>query len=352
MRARSRARRTRLSRSSSTRAEPAATARTRSTSPRRRASCSPAAALPVAKHGNRAASSACGSADVLEASGIAIDAGPELARRQLERERFTFLFAPQLPSRDERGRAGPSRTRRAHRVQYPRSARESRAAPRIKSSASRARRISNSSASRSRRLGGRAGAVVHARSGIDEIAGDVATDVYQFASRRAAALDARSARPRHSCARAVRSPAVRPPERRRAACHSRGRTFAAGRCRSRSTPRSCSSSRIARRISQKDSRLARTSLASGAALARLRTHARRRTGVPKETFGERHPRQTLCRQGRVARARRSAREAMPNSSERAERRARRAPSVRARVARGARAGGRSPKSSVRRRRSA
>ena len=50
--------------------------------------------LHVAKHGNRAASSLCGSADVLEACGFSIDTPPEIARLQLERERFTFLFAP------------------------------------------------------------------------------------------------------------------------------------------------------------------------------------------------------------------------------------------------------------------
>jgi anthranilate phosphoribosyltransferase len=48
----------------------------------------------VAKHGNRAASSACGSADVLEALGVKIDLGPEGVSRCVEEVRVGFMFAP------------------------------------------------------------------------------------------------------------------------------------------------------------------------------------------------------------------------------------------------------------------
>jgi anthranilate phosphoribosyltransferase len=50
--------------------------------------------LPIAKHGNRAVSSRCGSADVLEACGMRIDGPPAIARRCLDETRLCFLYAP------------------------------------------------------------------------------------------------------------------------------------------------------------------------------------------------------------------------------------------------------------------
>jgi len=55
-----------------------------------------AAGLTVAKHGNRAVSSQCGSADVLEALGVNISAGPEIMEECLQEIGIAFLFAPQL----------------------------------------------------------------------------------------------------------------------------------------------------------------------------------------------------------------------------------------------------------------
>ncbi len=53
-----------------------------------------AAGCRVVKHGNRAVSSKCGSADVLEAVGIALAQDPDSARKQLAETGFTFLLAP------------------------------------------------------------------------------------------------------------------------------------------------------------------------------------------------------------------------------------------------------------------
>jgi anthranilate phosphoribosyltransferase len=55
-----------------------------------------AAGLTVAKHGNRAVSSGCGSADVLEALGVKIDAAPEIVEECLQEIGIGFLFAPRL----------------------------------------------------------------------------------------------------------------------------------------------------------------------------------------------------------------------------------------------------------------
>ena len=52
-----------------------------------------AAGIPIAKHGNRAASSKCGAADVLEALGAKITVTPEKSKEILNKINFCFLFA-------------------------------------------------------------------------------------------------------------------------------------------------------------------------------------------------------------------------------------------------------------------
>lgn len=52
--------------------------------------------LAVAKHGNRAATSKCGSADVLEALGVTLDLPPERLGQCIEEVGIGFLFAPSM----------------------------------------------------------------------------------------------------------------------------------------------------------------------------------------------------------------------------------------------------------------
>lgn len=138
-----------------------------------------AAGIPVAKHGNRAASSACGSADVLEAAGMRIELAPETAAAMLRETGFTFLYAPRYhpamrtvgPVRRELG------VRTVFNVLGP-----------LTNPASATHQVVGVARAELvelmgevlRGLGVRAGAVVHAASGIDEVSGEGPTTVYSF----------------------------------------------------------------------------------------------------------------------------------------------------------------------------
>ncbi len=138
-----------------------------------------AAGIPVAKHGNRAASSACGSADVLEATGLPIDLAPERAARMLREVNFTFMYAARYhpamknvgPIRRELGVRtifnvlGPLTNPARATVQIVGVARPELLEPLAHVLVE---------------LGVRRGAVVFGENGIDEVAGDVPTMVYSF----------------------------------------------------------------------------------------------------------------------------------------------------------------------------
>ena len=66
------------------------------------------AGVPVAKHGNRAATSRCGSADLLEALGVKIDLDAVGVRRCLSEAGIGFLFAPMF--HPAMGHAAPVRS--------------------------------------------------------------------------------------------------------------------------------------------------------------------------------------------------------------------------------------------------
>ncbi len=53
-----------------------------------------AAGVPIAKHGNRSATSRSGSADLLEALGVAIELSPEQVSESIREVGFGFMFAP------------------------------------------------------------------------------------------------------------------------------------------------------------------------------------------------------------------------------------------------------------------
>ncbi|MFR5875667.1 MAG: anthranilate phosphoribosyltransferase [Eubacterium sp.] len=57
-----------------------------------------AAGITIAKHGNRAASSNCGTADCLEALGVKIDCEPEVMQKSLKDNKMVFFFAQKYHS--------------------------------------------------------------------------------------------------------------------------------------------------------------------------------------------------------------------------------------------------------------
>ena len=73
------------------------------------------AGVTVVKHGNRAASSACGTADLLEHFGIPLDLGPEGVARCVARGRHRLLLRGPLPPRHAARRGAPARAGRARR---------------------------------------------------------------------------------------------------------------------------------------------------------------------------------------------------------------------------------------------
>ena len=138
-----------------------------------------AAGVPVAKHGNRAASSACGSADVLEANGLELDLPPERAARSLAKSNFAFMFAPRYhpamknvaPVRGELG------VRTIFNVLGPLT-NPARATHQVVGVARP--ELLEPVCAVLNELGASAAAVVHGPGGIDEIGGDGLTRIVSF----------------------------------------------------------------------------------------------------------------------------------------------------------------------------
>jgi anthranilate phosphoribosyltransferase len=142
------------------------------------------AGIPVAKHGNRSASSACGSADVLEATGLPIDVSPDRAADMLRGAHFTFMFSPRY--HPAMRNVGPVRRelgiKTIFNVLGPLT-NPARATIQIVGVADA--KLLEPIGDVLRGLGVRKGAVVRGENGIDEVAGDVPTEVYSFDERGA-----------------------------------------------------------------------------------------------------------------------------------------------------------------------
>ena len=138
-----------------------------------------ACGVPVAKHGNRAASSRCGSADVLEELGVRLDHSPEEAREQLQSGGVAFLFAQQYhPAM--RAVAALRKTlgvRTIFNLLGPLTNPAKATHQLIGVAHSRSLEIVALAAAQ---LGVVAGGVVHAANGLDEIAGDALTTMVKF----------------------------------------------------------------------------------------------------------------------------------------------------------------------------
>ncbi len=138
-----------------------------------------AAGIPVAKHGNRAASSACGSADVLEAAGLPLEIDPGRAAAMLRGCGFTFMFAPRYhPAM--RNAAAVRRelgVRTIFNLLGPLT--NPAGATHLVVGVARETFVEPIGAAL-RGLGALRGAVVHGSTGVDEVVGDALTIVYSF----------------------------------------------------------------------------------------------------------------------------------------------------------------------------
>lgn len=137
-----------------------------------------ACGVKVSKHGNRAASSRCGSADILEALGINLAATPEQVARCIEEVGFGFCFAPRFhpamkavaPIRKELG------IRTLFNLVGPLANPAPLAFQLVGVSDSR---LLRPMAEALLRLGVRHGMVVHGRDGLDEVTTTTQTEVLE-----------------------------------------------------------------------------------------------------------------------------------------------------------------------------
>ncbi len=136
------------------------------------------AGLKVAKHGNRSATSRCGSADVLEALGARLTLTPEQAVQCLDEAGFAFLFAPAYhpAMRHAAGPRGEIGVRTVFNILGPLSNPADASNHLLGVAAAEA---APKMASVLLRLGVRHALVVHGEDGLDEVTLGAATRVYE-----------------------------------------------------------------------------------------------------------------------------------------------------------------------------
>ena len=123
----------------------------------------------VAKHGNRAQSSKCGSADVLEALGVAVDTEPARVEQQMRVAGIGFAFAPRFHTAT-RHVAGPRRELQTRTIFNLLGPLTNPAGVRHQVTGVFAQRWCEPMAEALGMLGLRRAAVVHGAGGLDEIA--------------------------------------------------------------------------------------------------------------------------------------------------------------------------------------
>jgi len=138
-----------------------------------------AAGVRISKHGNRAASSRCGSADVLEALGVHLDATPAQVARGIEEAGFGFCFAPRFHPAMKA--VAPVRKALGRRTIFNLIGPLANPAPLTFQLVGVAEsRLMRPMAEALMRLGIRHGLVVHGRDGLDEVTTTASTDVLEL----------------------------------------------------------------------------------------------------------------------------------------------------------------------------
>jgi anthranilate phosphoribosyltransferase len=157
-----------------------------------------ACGVPVAKHGNRSASSRCGSADVFEALGVDVAAGPAVAEACLAEAASRSSSRRPITPRCATCRAAP-RARRPHRVQPARPAHQPAGARRQIVGVPRPE-LTELVAKALGMLGSERAWVVHGADGLDEISTTGYTKVSSAGGAGAHVL--RASGRRRDCAKA------------------------------------------------------------------------------------------------------------------------------------------------------